>query len=135
LLIGGGGEKVTLKLVAQYADACNVGGGDISIIRQKLDVIKMHCEQLGREYADIRRTTSAICVIGDSVETAMASLSEQHRALISMMQASALIGTPESMRTRITEFEDAGVQELILWFPDAARLESLRQFALEFIQS
>src|SRR5438445_13190931 len=134
ILIGGGGEKVTLKLVAQYADACNVGGGDIPTIRHKLDVIKMHCEQLGREYANIRRTTSTICVIGDSEETALASLSEQQRALVSMMQASALIGTPGSMRKRLAEYEDAGVQELILWFPDAANLESLRLFAQECMQ-
>jgi F420-dependent oxidoreductase-like protein len=134
LLIGGGGEKVTLKLVAQYADACNVGGGDIQTIRHKLDVIKMHCEQLGRDYSDIRRTTSTICVIGDSEETALASLSEQQRSLVSMMQANSLIGTPESMRKRIAEFEEVGVQELILWFPDAANLESLRLFAREFIQ-
>ena len=134
LLIGGGGEKVTLKLVAQYADACNIGGGDIQTIRHKLDVIKMHCEQLGRDYSDIRRTTSTICVIGDSEETALASLSEQQRSLVSMMQANSLIGTPESMRKSIAEFEEVGVQELILWFPDAAKLESLRLFAREFIQ-
>ena len=45
------------------------------------------------------------------------------------------IGTPGSMRKRLAEYEDAGVQELILWFPDAAKLESLRLFAREFIQS
>jgi F420-dependent oxidoreductase-like protein len=134
LLIGGGGEKVTLKLVAQYADACNVGGGDIQTTRHKLDVIKMHCEQLGRDYSNIRRTTSTICVIGDSEETALASLSEQQHSLVSMMQANSLIGTPESMRKRISEYEEVGVQELILWFPDAAQLESLRLFAREFIQ-
>src|SRR5947209_1183581 len=134
LLIGGGGEKVTLKLVAQYADACNVGGGDVQAISHKLDIIKMHCEQLGRDYSDIRRTTSTICVIGDSKETALASLSEQQHSLVSMMQANSLIGTPESMRKRIAEYEEAGVQELILWFPDAAKLESLRLFAREFIQ-
>ena len=135
LLIGGGGEKVTLKLVAQYADACNVGGGDIPTIRHKLDVIQMHCEQLGRDFAQIRRTTSTNCVVGDSKEAALASLSEQHRSLVSMTQASSLIGTPESMRKRIAEYEEAGVQELILWFPDAAKLESLRLFAREFIKS
>lgn len=133
LLIGGGGEKVTLKLVAQYADACNVGGGDVQAIRHKLDVIKMHCEQLGRDYESIRRTTSSLCVIGDSEEQALASLSEQHRSLVSIMQANSLIGTPESMRQRIKDYEEAGVEELILWFPDAAKLQSLRSFAREFI--
>src|SRR5579864_9507883 len=41
LLIGGGGEKVTLRLVAQYGDACNVGGG-VANIKRKLDVLKQH---------------------------------------------------------------------------------------------
>src|SRR5437868_8501054 len=54
LLIGGGGEKVTLRLVAQYADACNIGG-DIPTIKHKLDVLKQHCEQIGRDYNTIRR--------------------------------------------------------------------------------
>jgi len=121
LLIGGGGEKVTLKLVAQYVDACNVGGGDVQTIRHKLDVIKMHCEQLGRDYQTIHRTTSTNCVIGDSAESALASLTEQQRSLVSTMQAISLIGTPDSMRKRIAEYEAAGVQELIIWLPDAAK--------------
>src|SRR5436305_6180998 len=65
LLIGGGGEKVTLKLVAQYADACNIGG-DIQTIRHKLAVVKQHCEEVGRDYATIRRTSSTICLIGET---------------------------------------------------------------------
>lgn len=133
LLIGGGGEKVTLKLVAQYADACNVGG-DILTIRHKLDVIKMHCEQVGRDYTSIRRTSNTNCVQGESVEAALAALSPQHRDLVNMMQTTSLIGNPETIRQRLAEYEDAGVQELILWFPDAAKLDSLRLFAREYIQ-
>jgi F420-dependent oxidoreductase-like protein len=132
ILIGGGGEKVTLKLVAQYADACNVGG-DIPTIRHKLDVIKRHCEEVGRDYTSIRRTSNSICVLGESVEAALAALSPQHRDLVNLMQASTLIGNPETIRQRLAEYEDAGIQELILWFPDAAKLDSLRLFARECI--
>ncbi len=58
LWIGGGGEKVTLKLVAQYADACNVGGGDPELIRHKLDVLlRGHCDDLGRDYDRIIKST------------------------------------------------------------------------------
>src|SRR5438270_5629312 len=71
LLIGGSGEKVTLKLVAQYADACNIGG-DIATIRHKLGVIKGHCETVGRDYSTIRRTSSSICVMGETEEAAQA---------------------------------------------------------------
>jgi F420-dependent oxidoreductase-like protein len=133
LLIGGGGEKVTLKLVAQYADACNIGG-DIPTIRHKLDVIKQHCEDVGRDYTSIRRTSSSICVIGESEEAALASLKPMERDIVTMMRASAMIGSPETIRRRIAEFEDAGIQELIIWSPDAAKLESLRLFARECMQ-
>ena len=58
LWIGGGGEKVTLKLVAQYGDAANVGGGDPEVIRQKLAILRRHCETVGRDYDEIIKSTS-----------------------------------------------------------------------------
>src|SRR5512140_2070606 len=58
ILIGGMGEKKTLRLVAQYADACNIFlSMGLDIVRQKLDVLKKHCEALGRDYAEIEKTT------------------------------------------------------------------------------
>jgi F420-dependent oxidoreductase-like protein len=57
ILIGGTGEKKTLRLVAQYADACNLFarmGEDT--LRSKLDVLKQHCETVGRDYAEIEKT-------------------------------------------------------------------------------
>src|SRR5947209_10434131 len=62
ILIGGGGEKVTLKLVAQYGDACNVLG-DLETIRHKLAVLKTHCETLGRDFTTIHCTTGAVCSV------------------------------------------------------------------------
>jgi F420-dependent oxidoreductase-like protein len=56
--LGGGGEKVTLKLVAQYADACNVGNGDPAVIAHKLSVLRAHCDRLGRDYAEIAKSTT-----------------------------------------------------------------------------
>ena len=132
LLIGGSGEKVTLKLVAQYADACNIGG-DIPTIRRKLDILKGHCEAVGRDYSSIRRTSNTICVLGETEEAALASLTSQQRDLVMLMRANALIGNPSTFGRRLAEYEEAGIQELILWFPDAAKLESLRLFAREYI--
>jgi F420-dependent oxidoreductase-like protein len=57
VMIGGMGEQKTLRLVAQYADACNLfayGGEDV--IRHKLDVLRRHCEDVGRDYEEIERT-------------------------------------------------------------------------------
>jgi alkanesulfonate monooxygenase SsuD/methylene tetrahydromethanopterin reductase-like flavin-dependent oxidoreductase (luciferase family) len=54
ILIGGGGEKKTLRLVAQYADACNLfGSADVA---HKLDVLRSHCEDVGRDYDTIEKT-------------------------------------------------------------------------------
>ncbi|MEY2849702.1 MAG: hypothetical protein RI885_2369 [Actinomycetota bacterium] len=57
LLLGGGGEKKTLRLVAQYADATNLFGGDVEVITHKLDVLRRHCDDLGRDFDSIEKTT------------------------------------------------------------------------------
>ncbi|MEO9151628.1 MAG: LLM class F420-dependent oxidoreductase [Lapillicoccus sp.] len=56
ILIGGTGEKKTLKLVAQYADACNIFDMGTEAVQQKYDVIRAHCTDVGRDYADIQKT-------------------------------------------------------------------------------
>ncbi len=56
ILVAGGGEKKTLRLVAQYADACNLFG-DAATVAPKLEVLKRHCGTLGRDYAAIEKTT------------------------------------------------------------------------------
>ncbi len=56
LMIGGSGERKTLRLVARYGDACNLFGGDPELIRHKLEVLEGHCEAEGRDYAEIEKT-------------------------------------------------------------------------------
>ena len=56
ILIGGGGEKKTLRLVAQYADACNIFDMGPDRVRAKYDVIRRHCEDVGRDYDEIEKT-------------------------------------------------------------------------------
>lgn len=57
ILIGGSGEKKTLRLVARYADACNIFDAGIDTVRHKLEVLRGHCEAEGRSYEEIERTT------------------------------------------------------------------------------
>ena len=59
VLVAGGGEKRTLNLVAQYADACNVFAGDVAGVRHKFDVLAAHCERIGRDPAEITKTLFA----------------------------------------------------------------------------
>jgi len=57
ILIGGMGEKITLRLVAKYADACNLFMADAELLRQKIDVLKRHCEEVGRNFSEIELTS------------------------------------------------------------------------------
>ena len=56
VLVAGGGERRTLDLVARYGDACNVFGGDPEVVRHKFDVLRRHCERVGRDPAEITKT-------------------------------------------------------------------------------
>ncbi len=132
LLIGGGGEKVTLKLVAQYGDACNVNG-DLATLEHKFNVIKQHCEAVGRDYNSIHRTSTSFCSIADTEEEALAKIPEALRQRFGGRVDSALIGSPATIRQRIEAFETIGVQELLLTFPDVLTLDPIRRFAKEFI--
>jgi alkanesulfonate monooxygenase SsuD/methylene tetrahydromethanopterin reductase-like flavin-dependent oxidoreductase (luciferase family) len=81
LLIGGSGEQVTLNLVAQYGDACDIFG-DLATITRKLAVLKQHCEAVGREYESIWRTMTMMCAIGETDEQALASITDAEKAMI-----------------------------------------------------
>ena len=59
VMIGGDGERRTLRLVAQYADACNLFAADPSVIKHKLDVLRGHCDDVGRPYDAIAKTIIA----------------------------------------------------------------------------
>lgn len=65
LMIGGQGERKTLRMVAEYADACNLFTGDgVAGVRHKLEVLRRHCDDVGRDYEQIRKT---ILYFGDPV--------------------------------------------------------------------
>ena len=135
LLIGGGGEKVTLKLVAQYGDGCNIGHLDIAGLEHKFAVLKQHCEELGRDYNTIKRTVLFNCAIAKTDEEAMAKTTPFARNIPSgRIREQALVGTPTTIRQRLKEIEQAGAQEIIIYMPDAKDLEPVRMFAQECIQ-
>jgi F420-dependent oxidoreductase-like protein len=105
ILVGGGGEQKTLRLVAQYADATNVFG-DGPRIAHKYAVLREHCERLGRDYDEIERTTNQDVDIGSDGERGSHS--------------------PARIVDRFGELADAGAQHVILSLrgvEDAAKLE------------
>ncbi len=129
ILIGGGGEKVTLKLVAQYGDACNVSG-DLKTLEHKFSVLKQHCISVGRDYESISRTTGSFCSIAESDEAALAVVPDFFKPRLS---DTSLVGSPATIRQRIAALEALGVQEIIIDFPSATDLTPMHRFAQEFI--
>jgi F420-dependent oxidoreductase-like protein len=132
LLIGGDGEQVTLKLVAQYADACNIRG-DLPTIQRKFAILKQHCESVGRDYESIHRTVAGYCSIGETDEQAWAKVPQALFKNFGNRFNSLLIGSPDTIRKGLATLEAVGIQEVILGFPDTLELDSLRFFAREFI--
>jgi F420-dependent oxidoreductase-like protein len=72
IMVGGGGEKKTLRLVAQYADACNLvdpPGAPLDVVSHKLDVLRGHCDAVGRDYDTIERTAMSFLDLGDDTSS------------------------------------------------------------------
>jgi F420-dependent oxidoreductase-like protein len=70
ILIGGSGERKTLRLVAKYADACNIFAQSPEFVKHKLDVLREHCEREGRNYNDIEKTVLTVMAPGPNGENA-----------------------------------------------------------------
>ena len=88
ILIGGSGEKKTLRMVAQYADACNLFMGDTAEMQRKLDVLKQHCDTLGRDYREIELTATGFIDPGkQSVSEMIAACQEVAQIGISHIMA------------------------------------------------
>ena len=112
VMIGGTGERKTLRLVAKYADACNIYGGPESA--DKLDVLRAHCEQEGRDYEEIEKT-SMVTVSGvGSLEAG--TLLDQLRGLadIGFTAAYVMIGGPDP-RTAIEDIGTRVIPEISAW--------------------
>ena len=110
IMIGGMGERKTLRLVAQYADACNLfafPGADT--IRHKLDVLRGHCEDVGRDYEDIERTALGTVNLAEDGMTA------------------------EEVIDQCRELNDAGIQHLIFNMPNVHEIQPLETFGEKII--
>jgi len=94
IMIGGGGEKKTLQLVAKYADACNLFARiGVETVRGKLDILKQHCEKVGRDYSEIEKTTlSTVHLAPDKMNTQ--DVIEECRALAGIGIQHAIFNMP-----------------------------------------
>jgi F420-dependent oxidoreductase-like protein len=127
--IGGSGEQVTLRLVAEYADACNVGG-DADTLRHKFAVLQDHCQAVNRPYESIIRSTS----LEDIILLRSGETKEQAIANARSATGVSFAGTSEQLTEHIQSLVEAGVTYIIVSFPRIAyELEPLYRFAEEVI--
>ncbi|MEW9555858.1 LLM class F420-dependent oxidoreductase [Nonomuraea sp. NPDC050783] len=133
MMIAGAGEKVTLKLVAQYGDACNIMASPDEL-KRKYGVLRDHCDAVGRDFGQIVRTASSYCIMADTDERARAAVPPWAPAVFpGDLGSYGLVGTPDTIRERLAAYEDAGVQELIVSFHEALDPNVVRRFASEFL--
>jgi F420-dependent oxidoreductase-like protein len=128
ILIGGGGEKRTLRTTARFAHEWNVWGTP-EILAEKMAILDQHCADVGRDPAEIRRSAAALLIFCDDE-----AHSEHLRK--KMDNRGGLVGTVDQLRRRIDEYTEAGVDELVV--PDftmtvANRAETLDRFRTEIL--
>ncbi len=135
LWIGGGGERVTLRLVAQYGDACNVGGGDAATIRRKLEVLRGHCDAVGRDYGEIVKSTNVnLFLLEDGADAEQSTAPARRVMPHEEYSARTIVGPPNRIRAHIQTLADAGIDYVIVYMPRLAYdQEPLRRFAQEVI--
>lgn len=133
LWIGGGGEKVTLKLVAQYGDACNVGAGDPDTIKAKLAVLARHCDAVGRDFADITKSTSInVLPIDDDANFENAAAMRGMAGAAGDIRKNFAIGEP-AIRERIDRALAAGAEYIITYVPGLAYDDALLPALAEIV--
>ena len=124
ILIGGSGERKTLRFVAKYADGSNLFG-DVERVKHLLGVLEGHCEDVGRDPAEITKTRMATVYIAPTQEAAeakfraVAGASEQARA-------QAFVGEPSEVARQAQEYLDAGLDGITIVMPDAHDVESVK---------
>lgn len=112
LLIGGGGEQRTLRLVARYADWWNYNSSTLEEYAHKLSVLKRHCQAIGRDPAEIRLTYLATL-----------SVSEDPARVIRHPQKHYIAGNAAEVIEELEQFRDLGVTHFMFRIPDLATLE------------
>ncbi len=131
--IGGGGEKVTLKLVAQYGDACNFNA-DVATVRHKLEVLREHCETVGRDYASVLKTLEFYTILGDKheVDRVVADTARRTGQDESFIRSwNPLHGDAGRIAEIINEYAEVGIQYFIVNVPNAFEGGVISRFAEE----
>jgi F420-dependent oxidoreductase-like protein len=126
IMIGGSGERKTLRMVAQYADASNVFG-DVDRVRHLVGVIERHCQAFDRDPAEITKTKLGTLLIAPTHEAAEAKLDAVRARGVpeDRLSAVTIMGDPDGVAEQVAAHLDAGLDGLIVNMPDVHDLEAV----------
>jgi F420-dependent oxidoreductase-like protein len=127
--IGGGGEQLTLRVVAQHADWSNFGGTPEEFSRKR-DVLRQHCDKVGRDESTIRKSWSPEILIRER-ESELRDLQRTglRRESFEDWRAANLIGTREEVAEKISLYRELGCSGFIPWCVDYPNSQTLEAFA------
>lgn len=130
--IAGGGEKVTLRIAAKYADYTNFAGGNPDVFTEKSNLLRAHCAEVGTDFERIVRSTNFMTVVGDSESDVRARLAaiearvapylgeKSTAAFMADYTKSPGVGTPGQVVERLQALKQLGLGYAIHYFPEAA---------------
>lgn len=123
IMIGGSGEKKTLRMVAQYADESNLSSGGADEIPRKLEALEEHCGRLGRDRSEIRVTKLTMCFVAPTMEEAEADLREiaeikgWDEATMDFAKMILIYGDPDTVGEKLQTLVDTGLDGLTINLP------------------
>ena len=135
IIIGGGGEKRTLRIVARYADMANVMGTPAEV-KHKFEVLDKHCEAVGRDPGTIKRTIQVPLFLNEDPAFRQRVLQGMSAATGGTPEEAAkalLIGGPEEISEQVKRYEDAGVEEMYVALWPRFLAKPLQRFAEEVV--
>src|SRR5919202_4027094 len=128
IMVGGSGERQTLKIVAKYADACNLFGS-AETVKRKLSILKEHCKSVGRDYDSILKTKLGFVVIDNDKKMVEKRVQQISKVIPKeRLKEFAIYGTPEDMLKQIELLEEVGIQYIIVDLEPYRELEALEIF-------
>ena len=128
IMIGGGGEQRTLKLVAQYADMCNIFG-DAAMVRHKMDVLERHCETVGRDPGTIIKTRLGSLLIRKTdaeAERAFQQVLQRPGINEEYVRSVFIVGGPDRVAEQAQKLLEAGLDGLIFNMPHMEDPEAIQ---------
>jgi alkanesulfonate monooxygenase SsuD/methylene tetrahydromethanopterin reductase-like flavin-dependent oxidoreductase (luciferase family) len=131
IMIGGGGERKTLRTVARYADMWNVGG-DVETVRHKDEVLRRWCDEFGRDSNDIERTLlPGAVVVRASAREARNVVREIHLVNSGWTEEPAWVCTPDELVQGLAPYLELGFHNMLFDFPPPFDRETLELLSSE----